>query len=60
MYFLDIALAENLSMLNFQLRGPHRKNKNTAQISICSHRNSPPLTDTMYMWGQLAIGHGSR
>ena len=57
MQFLDIALAENHSVLNFQLqRGPHTKNKNTAQISIYSHRNSPELTDDMYLWGPLGIG----
>ena len=62
MQFLDIALAENHSMLNFQLhvqRGPHRKNKNTAQISVYSHRNSPALTNDMYTWGPLGIGDSS-
>ena len=56
MQFLDIALAESHSMLYFQLqRGPHRKNKkNTAQISIYSHRNSPVLMT--YTWGPLGIG----
>ena len=60
MQFLDIAFAENYSMLNFQLQwGPHRKNKITAQISIYSHRNSPALADNMYTWGPLGIGDSS-
>ena len=43
-------------MLNFQLqRGPHRKNKNTAQFSIYSHWNCHVLTDNMYTWGPLGI-----
>ena len=57
MQFLDIALAENPSMLSFQLqRGPNRKKKNTAQISIYSHWNGLALTDNMYTWGPLGIG----
>ena len=60
MQFLDIALAENHSMLNFQLqRGPHRKNKNTSQISIYSHWNSPALTNDIYTWGLPEIGDSS-
>ena len=59
MQFLDIALAENHSMFNFQFQqGPHRKNKQkkTAQISVYSHCNSPALTNDMYTWVPLGIG----
>ena len=58
MQFLDIALAENIlvcSIFNY-IEALTERRKNTAQICVYSHRNSPVLTDDMYMWSPLGIG----
>ena len=54
MQFLDIALAEYIECSIFNHKALTERIKYTAQISIYSHRNSPALTDDMYMWGPLS------